>query len=58
MMHEVRKLSSQDIMLWPDGTWCFREELGDMVHMSDDYEIFYVGTMIYNDFYEKEFGVD
>lgn len=24
---------------WPDGTWCFPEELFEMSHMSDDYEM-------------------
>ena len=28
----------EDIMLWADGTWCFRYELATMSHMSDDYE--------------------
>lgn len=25
------------IHLWPDGTWCFMDELREMTHMSDDY---------------------
>jgi len=29
-----------DIMLWPDGEWCFREEIEECgSHRSDDYEI-------------------
>jgi hypothetical protein len=32
--------SLEDIMLWPDGTWCYREELEEMLTwMSDDYEV-------------------
>ena len=27
-----------DILLWPDSTWCFRHELSQYSHMSDDYE--------------------
>ena len=23
--------------MWPDGTWCFTDELWQMTHMSDDY---------------------
>jgi hypothetical protein len=30
----------EDVALWPDGTWCFREELEDYRgFMSDDYTI-------------------
>jgi len=36
--------SSEDIMRWPDGTWCYRYELDEMSHMSDDYEIIPFGT--------------
>jgi len=25
------------ICYWPDGTWCYRHELEQMVHMSDDF---------------------
>lgn len=25
------------ICFWPDGTWCHRNELAAMTHMSDDY---------------------
>lgn len=30
---------------WPDGTWCFKDELYEMTHMSDDYVLV---------FYDKE----
>lgn len=34
---------SEDIMVWPDDmtgpTWCYRHELGQMTHMSDDFEV-------------------
>ena len=33
----MQVLSREDIMVWPDGTWCYREDLEDMAHMSDDY---------------------
>ncbi len=32
------KQSSEDIILWPDGTKCFAYELHTMTHMSDDFE--------------------
>lgn len=25
------------ICYWPDGTWCYRHELEQMAHMSDDF---------------------
>lgn len=27
----------QTIFAWPDGTWCFKDELHEMHHMSDDF---------------------
>lgn len=32
-------MSSEDVMLWADGTWCYRSELHEMSFMSDDYEV-------------------
>lgn len=28
-----------DLCVWPDGTWCLREDLGEHGHMGDDYEV-------------------
>lgn len=28
-----------DILMWADGTWCFRYELSQMNHLSDDFEV-------------------
>lgn len=36
--------SSEDILLWADGTSCFRHELSEMTHISDDYEVIKFGT--------------
>ena len=33
----VQPISGEDVLEWPDGTWCTRDELPDMSHMSDDY---------------------
>lgn len=38
-MTEALKHCSEDLILWPDGTRCLREQLWEMTHMSDDYEI-------------------
>jgi len=33
-------MNNQDICFWPDGSWCFREELEEMLtFQSDDFEI-------------------
>lgn len=38
-MHAPNQIqNSEDILLWADGTWCFRHELHWMTHMSDDYQ--------------------
>lgn len=28
--------------IWPDGTWCGYEDLAELSHMSNDYEVFEV----------------
>ena len=33
--------SDDDVFLWPDSVWCYRTELNDFSHKSDDYEILY-----------------
>lgn len=40
----IQEISQDDIMRWPDGSWCFRYELPQMTHMSDDYEIIPFGA--------------
>lgn len=27
------------VYVWPDGTWCYGDELEEMTHMSDDYQV-------------------
>lgn len=29
----------EDILLWPDGAWCYRHEASEMAHRSDDYRV-------------------
>lgn len=36
-----KKASTEDIFMWPDGTWCFREEYWEMDHMSDDFVVLF-----------------
>jgi hypothetical protein len=33
----------EDICLWPDGTWCFVEDLPEFGFMSDDYRVIEFG---------------
>lgn len=35
----IRPASPDDILRWPDGHWCFRSDLADFGHKSDDYEV-------------------
>lgn len=34
----------EDVFLWPDGSWCYREEVEEYSHKSDDYKVLYFGT--------------
>lgn len=42
--------SLEDIIVWPCATWCYREELSQMSHMSDDYQVLWFDTDAYNNF--------
>ena len=43
----------EDIMLWSDGTWCYRYEVEEMTHMSDDYEILYMDSPMWLEIMEN-----
>ena len=49
MNGEVSEMSNgpDDVILWPDDTWCYRHELAEFNHKSDDYEVLAVGTPAY-----------
>ena len=32
-------MNPQDILLWPDGFWCFREEFSPQFLRDDDYRV-------------------
>ena len=32
------KPRQEDVIVWSDGSWCYRHELVEMTHKSDDYE--------------------
>lgn len=39
--------SLEDIIEWPDNSMCFREELEQMSHKSDDYRVIYFDSSEY-----------
>lgn len=43
---------NEGILVWPDGTWCYRYELREYAHMSDDYTMLSFGTPEYEIFQE------
>lgn len=43
----------EDICAWPDGDWCWREDLPGMTRKSDDFEIIAFDTPRWHSF-EKE----
>jgi hypothetical protein len=46
---KIRKNNIEDICLWPDGYWCFWEEIESYNWKSDDYEILEVGSRKWED---------
>lgn len=36
--------SCDDIIVWPCGSWCYRSELQEYTHKSDDYEVLFVDS--------------
>ena len=36
-----------DILIWPDGSSCFRSELHQMTHLSDDYVVLRHGSVMW-----------
>lgn len=40
----TQKDDPEDIILWPDGGWCYRHELPQFSYRSDDYQVIYWGT--------------
>lgn len=51
--------SCDDIIVWPCGSWCYRSELHEYTHKSDDYEVLFVDTPAYTQFLEaQEFDIE
>lgn len=39
----------EDLIVWPDNTQCYRYELHEMNHVSDDYLVIPYGSLFYPD---------
>lgn len=56
-------MNPEDILEWPDGGWCFRDELEEYgSHRSDDYQVFPGGTAhwvdLMNEYQESQIPID
>jgi hypothetical protein len=49
-LHKETSMDLEDICVWADDTWCYRYEVEEMSHMSDDYQILFFDTEPYNRF--------
>lgn len=47
-------MSLDDILEWPDGEWCYRDELVGFSHKSDDYRVISVDTDEWHTFVDKD----
>ena len=43
----------EDIIIWPDGTWCYRHELVEYGWLGDDYIVLEYGTTRWNSFLKE-----
>lgn len=50
----TQKTDPDDIIQWPCGTFCFRSELSQYGHKSDDYSVLYFDTCEWNEFMDKQ----
>ena len=39
-----------DILLWPNGSWCYRSDIQDMSHLSDDYQVLRADSKQWHEF--------
>ena len=42
-----------DIIVWPDGFWCFRYQLHEFNHLSDDYQVLKDDSEEHREFLEE-----
>ena len=52
-MMDDTKEDSEDVILWPDGYWCFRFELEEHSHRSSNYKVYFKNNPIHEQKYKK-----
>ncbi len=40
----IQPISQDDIIVWPNGTWCFRSESSQFGYLGDDYQVLPSGS--------------
>lgn len=48
--HDNKTVDMEDVVLWPDGEWCYYYEFAEMTHKSDDVVVLCFGTEKYEEF--------
>lgn len=54
-----RKPHNDDVLTWPDGSWCVRQDIGEYPHMSAtdaDCTVLFFETNEWYEFWRKEVG--
>ena len=53
MMDSNTKEDDEDVILWPDGYWCFRFELEEHSHRSSNYKVYFKNNPNHEQKYKK-----
>lgn len=51
--HDNKTVDMEDVVLWPDGEWCYYYELDEMAHKRDDVVVLCFGTEEYDECFER-----
>ena len=54
----TKQTDLEDLILWPDDTWCYRYELYEMNHPCDDYEVLSYDSDEYNKFFKEQLTIE
>ena len=58
MADQITPISGDDILVWPDSTWCLRSEVAEYSHMSDDYIVIPVDSADWDAFLTTDGEID
>lgn len=50
----MRPNITHDILVWPCGTWCYRQDSHEFGHLSDDYQVLVCETKAWNYFLSQQ----